>query len=160
MRSWTRRSRIAISSACCSLADSPAFDGQSMLSTVATHTARSSRATGGGSDWARSGAAPARVSRAAARRAMRDDVKAGRCEGGKGTYERLVAPDRRHGFVLYSARHHTILPHRWETEDAPIDAEIARRTLLPPEVARHRFAHHLFPRLRLAILVDGAHRRV
>src|SRR5829696_901346 len=55
MRSCTRRSRMATSSACCSAALSPAFDGQSMLSTVATQTARSSWATGGGAVRARGG---------------------------------------------------------------------------------------------------------
>src|SRR5215204_4509905 len=55
MRSCTRRSRMATSSVCCSAALSPAFDGQSMLSTVATQTARSSRETGGGALCARGG---------------------------------------------------------------------------------------------------------
>src|SRR5690242_2339431 len=40
--------RRAISSAFCASVESPGFDGQSMLPTVATHTARNSRGTGGG----------------------------------------------------------------------------------------------------------------
>src|SRR5512146_956523 len=44
-------SRIASSSRCWSHVDSPGFEGQSMLATVATHAARNSRAIGGGS-WA------------------------------------------------------------------------------------------------------------
>ena len=48
MCSATSLSRIAISSACCSAELSPALDGQSMFPTVATHTARNSRGTGGG----------------------------------------------------------------------------------------------------------------
>src|SRR5262245_23925241 len=39
---------MARSSACCCSADNPFLDGQSMLSTVATHTPRNSRGTAGG----------------------------------------------------------------------------------------------------------------
>src|SRR5688500_17992608 len=148
-----------MSSACCSAVDRPAFDGQSMLPTVATHTARSSRATGGGADCARAeAAAPARISRAA-RRVTRDDMReGGRCGGG--TCRRTNDAWRRSGatFVLYSDRHHSILPHRGQPEDASVDAQIARLAPLPAEVARHRLAHHLLPRFRVAVLIDGAHR--
>src|SRR5204862_3710628 len=69
-----------------------------------------------------------------------------------------VAPTAAPRSVLYSGRQHAVLSHRGEPEDAPVDAEVARRAPLPPEVARHRLAHHLLPRFRLTVLVHGAHR--
>ena len=46
--SSTHLSRIAIISRCCSSPGKPGREGQSIFSTVATHTPRNSRATGGG----------------------------------------------------------------------------------------------------------------
>ncbi len=55
MLSATVRFMIAINSACCSHALKPGREGQSMFETVATHTARNSRTTSGGSDCPEAG---------------------------------------------------------------------------------------------------------
>src|SRR5258705_4556090 len=118
---------MARSSRCCSSADRPALDGQSMLSTVAIHTARSSRGIAGalsradraGVAWARAdAAAPSRKVRTTARRVMRYVMREARRE--QGTRGAEVSAPRR----LYSDRDRTILTHRRKPEHAPIDVQI------------------------------------
>src|SRR6187397_1676277 len=57
MLSSTHLSKIAVNSSFCLSVGKPRFDGQSIFSTVATHTARNSRATGFGPERLLGGAA-------------------------------------------------------------------------------------------------------
>src|SRR5262245_27124819 len=47
-----------------------------------------------------------------------------------------------------------------DPERSPVKIAVARFRLLPAEVARHRFADHAAPRLRVVIMIERANRGV
>src|SRR4051812_38827349 len=83
MLSSTHLSKIPMNSCCCFSDDKPGFDGQSIFSTVATHTPRNSRATGGGPERPLGGAAAqfSRIETAIAKKTKHRNITTPSCSG-------------------------------------------------------------------------------